>query len=138
MFRLSQCIIPNLKIWIRVTGPGRGTEQCYTVWTPFSDVSLEMGGLMVMEGSYREARFGSQGMAEYARGDVDGHCSTDEASASAIAAAKEESRALTTEEQRLVAAAKRSALKFPDTQQQIANAHTALAAGIGANTLLPI
>ena len=86
---------------------------------------------MVMEGSYREARFGSQGMAEYARGDVDGHCATDEASATAVEAAQRESRPLTAEEQTAVAAAKRSALRFPDTPQQIANAHSALAAGIG-------
>jgi hypothetical protein len=95
-----------------------------------------MGGLMVMEGSYRDARFGSQGIAEYARGDVDGHCTTDEASAAAIAAAQSESRALTSEEQTLVATAKRSALRFPDTQQQLANAHSALDSGVGAVTLL--
>lgn len=87
---------------------------------------------MVMEGSYRDARFGSQGIAEYARGDVDGHCATDEASAAAIAAAQSESRALTGEEQTLVATAKRSALRFPDTQQQLANAHSALDSGVGA------
>lgn len=83
-----------------------------------------------MEGSYREARFGSRGLAEYARGDVDGHCATDEASATAIAAAQREARALSDEERSLVATAKRSALRFPDTQQQLANAHTALAAGV--------
>lgn len=96
-----------------------------------------MGGLMVMEGSYREARFGSRGMAEYARGDVDGHCATDEASAAAVAAAQREARALTSEERSLVATAKRSALRFPDTQQQLVNAHAALAAGVaGAIPLL--
>jgi hypothetical protein len=89
-----------------------------------------MGGLMVMEGSYREARFGSRGLAEYARGDVDGHCATDEASAAAVAAAQREARALTSEERSLVATAKRSALRFPDTQQQLVNAHAALAAGV--------
>lgn len=93
-----------------------------------------MGGLMVMEGSYREARFGSRGMAEYARGDVDGHCATDEASASAVAAAQREARALTSEERSLVATAKRSALRFPDTQQQLVNAHAALAAGVAGAT----
>jgi hypothetical protein len=60
---------------------GRGTPDCYTCWTPFSDVSLEMGGLMVLEGGYRDARFGAGAMREYARGDVDGHCATDGASA---------------------------------------------------------
>jgi hypothetical protein len=95
-----------------------------------------MGGLMVMEGSYREARFGSHGMAEYARGDVDGHCATDEASAAVIAAAQSESRWLTSEEGTVVAAAKRSSLRFPETEQHLANAHSALAAGVGAGRLL--
>lgn len=114
---------------------GRGTSDCYTVWTPFSDVSLEMGGLMVCEGSYRDARYGTAGMSEYARGDVDGHCATDDASAAAIALAQRENRQLTGEEAQLVAEAKRSSLAFPETQQRLRNVHAVIDEGIGPRWL---
>lgn len=52
--------------WLRIVGPGRntgvhydivymgeGTKNLYTVWCPFGDVSLELGGLMVCAGSHR-------------------------------------------------------------------------------------
>ena len=32
---------------------GRGTQHLYTIWIPLGDVPLEMGPLMVLEGSHR-------------------------------------------------------------------------------------
>jgi hypothetical protein len=49
---------------------GRGTPRLYTAWTPLSDVSLEMGGLMVLEGSHRLERLKDT----YGRKDVDTYC----------------------------------------------------------------
>eukprot|EP01052_Picozoa_sp_SAG31_P005691 SAG31_NODE_254_length_19052_cov_8.982114_2_plen_173_part_00 len=92
-------------------------------------------GLMVREDSYQAARFGSAGLAEYARGDVDGHCATDSTSAAAIAAAQRESRALTASEQQLVHTAKLASLQFPHTQKQLSNAHQVTAEGIGRRWL---
>ena len=49
---------------------GRGTHNVYTAWTPIGDVSFEMGGLMVLEGSRRhEAR-----LEPYFKKDVDSYC----------------------------------------------------------------
>jgi len=52
--------------WLRTIAPGkgtyphcdvvymgRGTHQLYTAWTPLSDIPLNVGGLLVMEGSHR-------------------------------------------------------------------------------------
>ena len=60
--------------WLRVKQPGgvpdasnphcdsifmdRGSKNLITAWTPFSDIAIEMGGLMVLEGSYRRSRYG--------------------------------------------------------------------------------
>jgi hypothetical protein len=94
-----------------------------------------MGGLMVLEGGYRDARFGAGAMREYVCGDVDGHCATNGASAAAVAAAQREACALTAEEAQLVQAAKRSSLAHPSTQQQLRNAHNVLDEGVGARWL---
>ena len=51
---------------------GRGTHDLYTVWTPFDDISLKMGGLMVLEGSSSPAVQGK--LATYLSRDVDEYC----------------------------------------------------------------
>lgn len=51
--------------WVRVTGPGQGTEvhtdmvfmgrgttNLYTSWVPYGDIPLELGGLAIMERSH--------------------------------------------------------------------------------------
>ena len=49
---------------------GRGTHNVYTAWTPIGDVNLEMGGLMVLEGTrHHESRLQS-----YFKKDVDSYC----------------------------------------------------------------
>jgi hypothetical protein len=66
--------------WLRVVGPGaftgahydivymgRGTDRVYTVWTPFGDVSFEMGPLAILVGSHRFERV----RETYGRMDVD-------------------------------------------------------------------
>jgi ectoine hydroxylase-related dioxygenase (phytanoyl-CoA dioxygenase family) len=49
---------------------GRGTSRLYTAWTPLSDITYEMGGLMVLEGSHRLERLKNT----YGRKDVDTYC----------------------------------------------------------------
>lgn len=69
--------------WFRAVGPGkgtsphcdivymgRGTHDLYTAWTPFADIPLEVGGLMVLEGSHH--RSGS--IPGYLSADVDSYC----------------------------------------------------------------
>lgn len=51
---------------------GRGTHELYTVWTPMGDISMQMGGLMVLEGSSNldvQSR-----LANYVTRDVDEYC----------------------------------------------------------------
>ncbi|HZM06087.1 MAG TPA: phytanoyl-CoA dioxygenase family protein [Candidatus Saccharimonadales bacterium] len=49
---------------------GRGTHNVYTAWTPIGDVNMEMGGLMVLEGTRdHESRLQS-----YYKKDVDSYC----------------------------------------------------------------
>jgi Phytanoyl-CoA dioxygenase (PhyH) len=50
---------------------GRGTPRLYTAWTPLSDISLEMGGLMVLEDSHRLEHLKDT----YGKKDVDTYCS---------------------------------------------------------------
>jgi ectoine hydroxylase-related dioxygenase (phytanoyl-CoA dioxygenase family) len=50
---------------------GRGTHDLYTTWTPLGDVSLEMGGLIILENSHRIERIKNY----YGRKDVDSYCS---------------------------------------------------------------
>ncbi len=70
--------------WLRAISPGvgtrshcdsvymnRGTQKLYTAWTPLGDVSFEMGGLMVLEGSNRHERL----RETYCSTDVDSYCS---------------------------------------------------------------
>jgi hypothetical protein len=48
----------------------RGTQDLYTAWTPLDDVSYEMGGLMVLEGSHQRKDV----LGEYWEFDVDTYC----------------------------------------------------------------
>jgi hypothetical protein len=49
---------------------GRGTFNLYTAWTPIGDVSLELGGLMILEGSHRR----TDKLRDYLARDVDTYC----------------------------------------------------------------
>lgn len=50
---------------------GRGTPDVLTCWTPFGDIPLRGGGLMLLEGSHRTSPVR---LAEYLRQDVDTYC----------------------------------------------------------------
>jgi hypothetical protein len=69
--------------WMRAVAPGgatrphcdivfmgRGTQNLFTAWTPLGDISLEIGGLMILENSHRLQRIGNS----YGRKDVDSYC----------------------------------------------------------------
>jgi ectoine hydroxylase-related dioxygenase (phytanoyl-CoA dioxygenase family) len=49
---------------------GRGSSQVCTLWTPFSDISYEIGGLMILEGSNKK----SEVLRNYLSRDVDTYC----------------------------------------------------------------
>jgi len=49
---------------------GRGTKNLLSVWTPLGDVSLRLGGLMILENSHRKA----DRLAHYLSRDVDEYC----------------------------------------------------------------
>ena len=76
-------IRPYDHIWIRLVRPGegtsphcdlpymgRGTRQVMTAWIPYGDVSLELGGLMVLEKSHRQ----SERIHRYLESDADTYC----------------------------------------------------------------
>lgn len=82
--------------WLRAVGPGngtpphgdvvymgRGTRKLYTAWVPLGDVTFEMGGLMLLEGSSRQA----PKLKNYLSRDVDTYC-TNYPDADEIAAGK--------------------------------------------------
>ncbi|MFE1746220.1 phytanoyl-CoA dioxygenase family protein [Coleofasciculus sp. H7-2] len=69
--------------WLRAVAPGhgtyahcdivymgRGTHELYTTWTPLGDVSLEMGGLIILEKSHRLESIKNY----YGCKDVDSYC----------------------------------------------------------------
>jgi hypothetical protein len=69
--------------WLRCVSPGlgtashcdivymgRGTKNLYTAWTPLGDISTQMGGLMVLEGSHKIDRL----RKTYGQHDVDEYC----------------------------------------------------------------
>ncbi|WP_010581713.1 phytanoyl-CoA dioxygenase family protein [Schlesneria paludicola] len=71
-------------IWFRTKGPGlgspihcdlvymgRGTHDLYTTWVPLGDVELDLGGLLVLEGSHHH----SERLNPYLSRDVDNYCS---------------------------------------------------------------
>lgn len=49
---------------------GRGTHQLLTCWIPYGDTPLEMGGVMLLEGSHRK----SDRIKSYLETDVDAYC----------------------------------------------------------------
>jgi len=51
---------------------GRGTHRLFTAWVPFGDVPLEVGGLVVLEGSHRDALYD-----HYRTLDVDTACANE-------------------------------------------------------------
>ncbi len=70
--------------WVRAVAPGwgtpphcdivymgRGTQQLFTAWTPLGDTTLEMGGLMILEGSNNHQKL----RENYGSKDVDAFCS---------------------------------------------------------------
>jgi hypothetical protein len=73
--------------WLRVIGPGKGThphcdvvymgrgtrEKLMTAWVPMGDVSLDLGGLMILEGSHLR----NDRLAAYLNRDVDAYCAND-------------------------------------------------------------
>ena len=73
---------------------GRGTRQLYTSWTPLSDVSMDMGGLLVLEGSHRQEEL----IATYGQLDVDRYCENDPTTHQLVENARDEGRDLTGEE----------------------------------------
>ena len=69
--------------WLRAIGPGKGTNpHCdlpymgrgthghMTCWVPYGDISFELGGLMVLEGSHRRMDL----LENYVYRDVDSFC----------------------------------------------------------------
>jgi hypothetical protein len=70
--------------WFRSVGPGMGTrphcdvvymgrgtrDRLYTAWVPIGDVPVELGGLMVLEGSHRQ----QERLSHYLSRDVDAYC----------------------------------------------------------------
>jgi ectoine hydroxylase-related dioxygenase (phytanoyl-CoA dioxygenase family) len=69
--------------WLRAIGPGkgtnphcdlpymgRGTHRHLTCWLPYGDISFELGGLMILEGSHKRMDL----LQNYVYRDVDGFC----------------------------------------------------------------
>lgn len=70
--------------WFRVVGPGMGTnphcdvvymgrgtrDRLYTAWVPIGDVPIDLGGLMMLEGSHRQ----KDRLNPYLERDVDTYC----------------------------------------------------------------
>ncbi len=74
-------------VWFRTKGPGlgspihcdlvymgRGTHNLYTTWVPLGDVSLDLGGLLVLEGSHKK----NAELKPYLSRDVDEYCTNRE------------------------------------------------------------
>jgi hypothetical protein len=49
---------------------GRGTPKLCTSWTPIGDIPVDLGGLMILEGSHRQ----SDKLRPYLKRDVDAYC----------------------------------------------------------------
>lgn len=49
---------------------GRGSSRLCSVWVPYSDITYEIGGLMVLEGSHRQ----HERLKNYLNRDVDNYC----------------------------------------------------------------
>ena len=83
--------------WLRAIGPGkgtnphcdlpymgRGTHRHMTCWVPYGDISFELGGLMVLEGSHKRMDL----LEHYVYRDVDAFCANKEKDAGAAKAGK--------------------------------------------------
>jgi hypothetical protein len=83
--------------WLRAIGPGkgtnphcdlpymgRGTHRHMTCWLPYGDISFELGGLMVLEGSQKRMDL----LEHYVYRDVDAFCANKEKDAEAANAGK--------------------------------------------------
>ena len=70
---------------------GRGTHKLFTSWTPLSDITMDMGGLIVLEGSHRH----DQLIGTYGQFDVDRYCENDPTTRKLIETAQSEERDLT-------------------------------------------
>ncbi|NKB69905.1 MAG: phytanoyl-CoA dioxygenase [Candidatus Latescibacteria bacterium] len=73
---------------------GRGTRRLYTSWTPLGDITLDMGGLMILEGSHQQQEL----IATYGQQDVDRYCENDPASQQLVEQARSQDRNLTGQE----------------------------------------
>ena len=60
---------------------GRGSRQLMTCWIPYVEVPLEMGGLMVLEGSHRQR----ERIRHYLEKDVDAYCENRESDVQKVA-----------------------------------------------------
>lgn len=83
--------------WLRAIGPGkgtnphcdlpymgRGTHSHMTCWLPYGDISFELGGLMVLEGSHKRMDL----LENYVYRDVDSFCENKAADAANAKAGK--------------------------------------------------
>ena len=68
----------------------RGTKQLCTSWTPFGDIPVKMGGLMMLERSHKNREF----VEGYGQTDVDAYCETEDADV-LVRQARQEDRDLT-------------------------------------------
>jgi len=81
-------------IWCRLMGPGhgtpvhcdkvymgRGSQDLLTCWIPYVEIPLEVGGLMILEQSHKQA----ERIANYLSKDVDAYCENDPAQVQAVA-----------------------------------------------------
>ncbi len=50
---------------------GRGPHDLYTAWVPLGDIDLDLGGLLVLEGSHKKG----EALSSYLSRDVDAYCS---------------------------------------------------------------
>lgn len=73
---------------------GRGTHNLFTSWIPYGDVPIDMGGLILLDGSHKLSEL----KATYGATDVDLFCENEGDARDVVAAAKAEGRELTAEE----------------------------------------
>ncbi len=72
-FTWLRCISPGLgtQSHCDIVYMGRGTRRLYTAWVPLGDNDFQLGGLMVLENSHKNARL----QTTYGQRDVDSYCS---------------------------------------------------------------
>jgi len=81
-------------IWMRLMGPGKGTpthcdwvymgrgsQKLMTCWIPYGDVPIEVGGLILLEGSHQQA----DRIQNYLGKDVDAYCENNPTQVEAVA-----------------------------------------------------